>query len=148
MKKLIFVLFVSFVLAGILNNSASAQGQNCRTPPVTICFGPPCSLDMVPPTATCVQDLIVTCSWTIPGPGCAPGTAAPETACGSCQKNRPVAGSPINLSNGNTFIIQTDISIPGLGGGLTLTRTWNSLWPSTQTGSIQFMFGPDWTYTY
>jgi len=45
---------------------------------------------------------------------------------------------PINFSNGNTWIEQQDYSIPGLGGGKALTRTWNSLWtlalPPEQSG--------------
>jgi YD repeat-containing protein len=36
------------------------------------------------------------------------------------------------------FIQETDVHLPGLGGGLTLTRTWNSL--STRSG----MFGANW----
>jgi hypothetical protein len=35
-------------------------------------------------------------------------------------------GMPINLTNGNTWIEQHDYSLPGLGGGLGLSRTWNS----------------------
>jgi YD repeat-containing protein len=39
-----------------------------------------------------------------------------------------------------------DFKVPGLGGGLTLERTWNSIWPSIslQTG----MFGLNWRSTY
>lgn len=37
------------------------------------------------------------------------------------------AGSPIELSLGDTYITETDVSLPGLGGGLTLSRTWNSI---------------------
>src|SRR4029077_18533841 len=57
-------------------------------------------------------------------------------------------GQPINLANANTYITQTDIRLPGLGGGLNLARTWNSIWPLTQTGMVAFMFGPNWTSTY
>src|SRR5262245_14127929 len=47
--------------------------------------------------------------------------SVPEV-CPSCSS--PSATKPISLSTGNTFIKETDISLPGLGGGLTLTRTW------------------------
>jgi YD repeat-containing protein len=57
------------------------------------------------------------------------------------------AGQPINLSTGNTFIVESDIRIPGLGGGLSLSRTWNSILPSFQT-SYPFMFGVNWRSTY
>jgi hypothetical protein len=57
--------------------------------------------------------------------GCAPASAAVES-CPTCPK----AAQPIVLSTGNTYIKQTDLQIPGLGGGLSLLRTWNSLWPA------------------
>src|SRR5207245_981355 len=37
-------------------------------------------------------------------------------------------GAPINLSNGNTYIRQQDYSLPGGRGGLSLNRTWHSMW--------------------
>jgi len=57
-----------------------------------------------------------------------------------------VAGAPIVLSTGDTYIKQTDIRIPGLSSGLTLVRIWNSLWPPqiTPVG----LFGPNWRSTY
>jgi YD repeat-containing protein len=50
------------------------------------------------------------------------------------------------LANGNTFIAEQDIRIPGLGGGLTLVRTWNSLLRLSL--SSVGLFGPDWRSTY
>jgi len=58
------------------------------------------------------------------------------------------AGQPINLANGDVFINQTDIRLPGLGGGLNLSRTWNSLWPPSQNAFQMGMFGPNWRSTY
>jgi YD repeat-containing protein len=63
---------------------------------------------------------------------CSKGPATPATC-----------GSPINLSSGNTFISQSDLSVPGLGGGLAVSRTWNSL-----NSGIQGLFGPGWRSTY
>lgn len=72
---------------------------------------------------------------------CAPPAAGPETGTGpSC----PYCSNPISLTTGNVYIQQEDLSIPGLGGGLKLVRTWNSMWPSTQTASQTGMFGPNW----
>jgi YD repeat-containing protein len=51
------------------------------------------------------------------------------------------------LCSGNTYIQQTDLQIPGLGGGLTLTRMWNSLWP-TQIVTPAGLFGNNWRSTY
>jgi YD repeat-containing protein len=59
-----------------------------------------------------------------------------------------LAGAPISLSSGNTFITQADIKIPGLGSGLSLTRTWNSTWPSTQSAYQVGIFGSHWRSTY
>jgi YD repeat-containing protein len=55
-----------------------------------------------------------------------------------------VCGSPINLTNGNTWVAAADYALPGLGGGISLIRTWNSQWsiysPWIQAG----MFGDSW----
>jgi len=63
--------------------------------------------------------------------------------CPKCCKNSCTAGHPINLSSGNTFISESDLSIPGLGGGLAVSRTWNSL-SSADAG----LFGSGWRSTY
>jgi len=84
---------------------------------------------------------------------CAP---PPELPC-PCQasgggstggQSNAVGGGPISLVNGDTYIQQTDVRIPGLSNGLTLVRTWNSLWPTTQTASQVGLFGPNWRSTY
>lgn len=59
------------------------------------------------------------------------------TPCPTC--GTAVASGPIDLATGNTYITETDLRIPGLGGGFSLTRTWNS--QTTGYG----MFGLGWT---
>ena len=66
-----------------------------------------------------------------------PDTRCPPGNCGS-------AGAPINVMNGNTWITQTDYSIPGLGGGMEITRTWNSLWSLKQPPETLGIFGDSW----
>jgi YD repeat-containing protein len=66
--------------------------------------------------------------------------------CGAAVSS-PTCGQPISLATGNTYIVQTDITMPGLGG-LLLTRTWNSLWPSTQTAYVSGAFGTNWRSNY
>jgi len=95
------------------------------------------------------------CFWlgpsSIPGDydvGCWESSCPPPDWCSTCGNGVPTAGNPINLTNGNTFIQQTDVRIPGLGGGLNLERTWNSLWPSSQSGLEVGLFGPNWRSTY
>jgi YD repeat-containing protein len=67
----------------------------------------------------------------------------PPSACPSCSK----AGQPIDLATGNTDITESDVSLPGLGGGLRLSRIWNSLLPAIQQ-SFAPMFGTNWLSTY
>jgi YD repeat-containing protein len=76
---------------------------------------------------------------------CVPAAGPTETprTCPNCQ-----AGSPISLVTGNTYIEETDVRIPGLSNGLTLVRTWNSEWPSTQTAFQTGIFGPNWRSSY
>jgi YD repeat-containing protein len=69
-------------------------------------------------------------------------TCAPP--CTSCNG----AGLPIELATGDTFVTEQDIRIPGLGGGLSLSRTWNSVWPSGLASFETGMFGPLWRSTY
>ncbi len=54
------------------------------------------------------------------------------------------AGEPINIANGNTWVAHTDYSLPGLGGGMALTRTWNSLWQSNSPVEVSGIFGHSW----
>lgn len=53
-----------------------------------------------------------------------------KSKCLSCNKGvgAPVQGSePIEFASGDTYVTETDVRLPGLGGGLTLSRTWNSI---------------------
>jgi len=68
----------------------------------------------------------------------------PHPECTSCDK----AAHPIDLANGNTYITQIDLNIPGAGGGLSLERTWNSVWPATESPYRQGLFGPNWRSTF
>ncbi len=77
------------------------------------------------------------------------GTAAtppnqPDTSCPDCARG----GKPINFTTGNTWISQSDYAIPGLGGGLSLTRTWNSLWPLMLPVQQVGLFGDSWTSNF
>jgi RHS repeat-associated protein len=68
----------------------------------------------------------------------------PDTVCPKCGSG----GEPINFLNGNTWITQQDYSMPGLGGGLTLTRTWNSIWPLMNPPEQAGIFGDSWRSSY
>lgn len=49
---------------------------------------------------------------------------------------------PINVTNGNMYLQQTDYLLPGAGDAIVLTRTYNSI--STRVG----LFGRGWTTSY
>jgi YD repeat-containing protein len=80
-----------------------------------------------------------------PRPSCGAPHHAADEVCPGCSKM--AAGRPINLSTGNTYITETDLVVPGLGGGFALARTWNSILPVIQS-SYPFMFGTNWRSTY
>jgi hypothetical protein len=70
----------------------------------------------------------------------------PSLTCSDCNAK---TGKPINLMNGDVWVTEQDYSLPGLGGGITLERTWNSLWPSARDAMPQTgMFGDSWRSTY
>src|SRR5262249_42873385 len=82
-----------------------------------------------------------------PRPSCAiPANSPAETGL-SCSANTPKTSEPVDCATGNTFIVQSDIRVPGLGGGLSLNRTWNSMLPAVQQ-SLPSMFGPGWRANY
>jgi len=73
-------------------------------------------------------------------------TNNPALPCLDCDAQ---AGQPINLTNGNVWVTQKDYSLPGLGGGINLQRTWNSLWANARDAMPQVgMFGDSWRSTY
>jgi len=75
-------------------------------------------------------------------------TSPPRHYCPTCGKGGGKVGGPINLTNGNTYIQETDVRLAGLGGGLALERTWNSMLPQDENGFQSGMFGLQWRSTY
>jgi len=69
----------------------------------------------------------------------------PASDLGPCNECEAVAGQPVNLSTGDVWVSKADYSVPGLAGGLSLTRTWNSLWSQTTPPFSAGMFGIGWT---
>ena len=155
MKKCLFVIMGLAILS--LAPCASGQGSagtQCPLPSyASSCspfwfpnFGPPpdppvgmvcCNPGGIPWSNSCIA----------PRLGCLTPNTANET-CVSCNQGKTAqGGQPIDLATGNTYISQQDISIPGLGGGLQLTRTWNSLFPAMQN-TYPTMFGNNWRCNY
>jgi YD repeat-containing protein len=75
---------------------------------------------------------------------CHPADSPSET----CPCANESASNPISLATGDTYIIQNDIQLPGLSGGLRLVRTWNSLWPATQSALQIGLYGPNWRSSF
>jgi YD repeat-containing protein len=73
----------------------------------------------------------------------------PQADLGPCTKHcDEMAGSPINVVNGDVWVQQKDYALPGTGGGMQLARTWNSLWASSQPPASAGIFGQGWMSTY
>lgn len=141
---------VALLVAIIAPPSASAQ-SNCITP-VSCSYTNQQNLGCwppIPPEAFNCYGLDFTVYCSVRTPQCPPSAAPVELPrCIECEKARAAAGLPINLANGDVYMDETDVSIPGLGGGLTLTRAWNSLWPTTQFNYRSGMFGPNWVSNF
>ena len=149
MKNLICVLALGVCFFTLSMHLSAQTGQNCvsQYQYCALCGDPPI------PGATCIPEITILEICFAPSPTCA-AAAAPYEDCPTCRaasegQSAPAqGGKPINLATGNTFIMQQDLNVPGLGGGLTQVRTWNSRWPFTQTASQVGMFGPNWRSTY
>lgn len=118
--------------------SVCATAQTTESCQIEFQFCGPCG-DTGWPGMECVAEGPFLSVCRIPHGACPPKAAAEECICGN-----EIAGQPVNCTNGNTFIVQNDVSLPGLGGGLALVRRWNSLWPTTQMGFQMGMFGMNW----
>ena len=147
-KRLIVLSFFFGLLLGSLSVPTHAQATNCTalwycgayslynpvcvpTPPATAYNPQPAG-----PWETVYTYLTTNCA--PPGP--------PPPCCPSCCTS--VAAAPISLVDGNTFIEETDVKIPGLSSGLSLSRTWISKWPASLISFQTGYFGLFWRSTY
>jgi len=84
------------------------------------------------------------CYYKGPGVGCSNlgGETGPD--CGD------QAGCPIILGNGDIKVVETDLKpLRGRGVSLSLTRTWNSIWPPSQSAyAPSGIFGANWRSDY
>ena len=74
--------------------------------------------------------------------------APPTVICLKCLAGAGSAGNPISLATGDTYIEENDMRVPGIGGGLNLSRTWNSILPAVPGSSPSGAFGPNWRSTF
>lgn len=148
MKTICAGAFIFALLFGFSGKSAKAQncyhvgvvncgwytlvGGSCQPPLPAGVFG------CIPNGPWDLQCYVITNSCTSP----------PKHYCPTCGKGGASGGGPINLTNGNTYIQETDVRLAGLGGGLTIERTWNSILPSDENGFQSGMFGLQWRSTY
>jgi YD repeat-containing protein len=138
MKRQVVVVLAFVAALSFFATGSSAQSSNNCQSSSSFWFGDP-----IPAGWTCGTGqgpFMLVCT----GPsGC--GTTS---WCPTCRDGVATASQPINLTNGNTYIQQNDVNLPGLGGGLKLNRTWSSMWPTSQVISPSGMFGLNWRSTY
>ncbi len=108
------------------------------------------TLNPVPPLNPLGPDTSDPCPVCNEGGGNGDGGAPPD---GIDPTLATTSGMPINLANGNTYIQQQDYSLPGGRGGLSLGRSWHSMWQAllgTDSGAPAQagMFGNGWISTY
>lgn len=148
MIKLMILTFGLVVLVCAVSGGAEAQ-----TGPVCIGWVSCSSMSLsyaaceppLPPGATnCTVEVL----WTVVCEVVLDNCGAPPVWCPECGKWVPAGGAPINLTNGNTYIQEADVRIPGLGGGLQLQRNWNSIWPGNASPYQTGLFGLGWRSTY
>jgi YD repeat-containing protein len=126
-----------------LTTSAAAQ-SSCSVATQACNYAP------APPGSSCYGGMSFFCTpCTTLTYRCAPPNA-PDMTCPGCSHPTPpvTGGKPINLATGNTYIVHVDVSLPGLGGGISLTRTWNSKWPQSESGIASGFFGTNWRSNY
>ena len=161
MRKILAVVIALTIYSGTLSVKMQGQGiEDCRLydqilrshPLACLHYWDFNSVDEpnAPPTRVCCNPSGLPFDQTCVAlrPSCGAPQAAPSETCLSCNADRTArGGSPIDFATGNTYITQSDIRVPGLGGGLGLTRTWNSLLPPVQQ-ALPSMFGPGWRSNY
>lgn len=136
------------------NNSAvlhaTANAPLCCNYNLSFNAGSDTGSSSFPTTATVSQPTVVTFTPVEPGSSTAltlnPNDAGNDRDLGRCPQCEALAGHPINLTNGNTYVNATDVAFPGLGGGQRLSRTWNSKHPSADFALG--WFGRSWMSTF
>ena len=151
-KKILVAVVLCIAFLCLLGNRAVAQSTNCLTisyaycTSMTLYSGPDagCQPPLPANAFNCVADQFdgVYCQVLVDS------CNVPRRWCPTCGQGGASAGNPINLTNGNTYIQETDIKLAGLGGGLNLVRTWNSMIPSDEIAYQSGMFGLQWRSTY
>jgi len=140
--RILAVLATIVLFRCALCSPLTAQSGSCTGTRDWVYGTQPPGLSLNSPNCVLSSAEVISC-WDLPLSTCPPAASPAET-----QPRCPSCGSPIVVATGNTYIDQTDISVPGLGNGLRLTRTWNSLWPTSQSASQIGLFGPNWRSTY
>jgi YD repeat-containing protein len=149
MVRILVLLLAIFAFQALLSPRAAAQGSNCDTVQTQFCFA--CGDPILPGQHGCISEAPFILICLLPDWHCPPAAGPTETRstkCPTCSPSDPQASSPVDLASGNAFIEETDIRMPGLNGGLSLARTWNSTWPSMDSAYQIGMFGPNWRSTY
>src|SRR5579864_6495354 len=124
-KRIVAVVVALVVLGCGLTVNLQAQASSCsqffdlqKSHPSCLDVWPPLDFAHVAPTAVCCNQGGIPFGETciaLSSSCAAPPNAARETCVACNRKNSPSASAPIDLATGNTYIEQTDLSVPGLG---------------------------------
>ena len=142
-KKAFVLLAAVVVLEGLLAIGVHAQGiPACYLVYQMYPYDP--AFGLVIPGSACTDVPFMTLQ------NCWVATNKCTAICPTCPPGNPPpsGGAPINLATGDTYITQSDLSIPGLGGGLSLSRTWHSQFPFYEAVPTSGIFGGNWRSTY
>jgi len=140
-KKLAVLASMAVLQCTLASAPAVAQSSNSCYASFTYCVG---DTWPIPPESQCPNPMGIPYVCLL----CTVASNKCQAICWDCLLGTPKGGEPINLANGNTFITQSDLTIPGLGGGLSLSRTWNSQFPFGEAVPTSGMFGGNWRSTY
>jgi YD repeat-containing protein len=138
-RRLLHIFIVLVIIVCSAEVTASAQSNPCLHWATGVQQPFPAGFS----NSNCVYIMYSFGSYTCTYYSCPPAATPSETR-GKC----PFCSLPISLSAGNVDIEENDVRIPGLAGGLNLSRTWNSMWPPTQTAYQTGIFGLNWRSTY
>jgi hypothetical protein len=148
-KRTVLMVFAVGLLCCALSVPAHGQLLQCTAPFYCSAYSLWNPVCIPTPPANAFNPQVIPWSWTTVytylTTGCAPPPPPCCIKCGLCG-NR--GGAPISLVDGNTSIEETDVKIPGLSSGLSLTRTWISKWPNWLTSFPVGLFGSSWYSTY
>jgi YD repeat-containing protein len=146
-SKSVATLLTSLTFLGVSCVAYAADPCKAQVTCAIYSLDQACTPKLPPGATNCIGIAPWTAQCEVFNDRCAPHNAAAET-CPACSGSAAPVSNPVSMSTGNTYVEQSDLRIPGLSQGLSLSRTWNSVWPSSQNDSRIGRFGLNWRSSY